>query len=198
MADISLVRGDSAQFDLTILQDGGSPVNLTGAVIKFAVKKSRSDPNSAAVVFKTSYDSADIAVTSASQGTASVYLQPADTIGKNAGQLEWEVEVTKQGSTVAAVAGTLNVTAGSATINAAGVTGLASVQPGMVLVPAGASPNNVKPVTVISVDTTAQTITTDYDDWITDAALAFSCKQGDRHTPTGLSGTFDLVADVVQ
>lgn len=194
--DLTLVRGDAAQYDLTILNSQGSPVDLTGAVVKFGVKKYLSDPNSSAIVLKRSYDDAEVEITAAASGRCSVYVLPEDTIPKTPGTLQWEVEVTRQGAAVTGT-GTLAVTANSGVVACTGVN-MALIKPGQVIVPAGTGPENNIPVTVVSVDEAGNTFTTDYTGWTTQGGITFSAKRGDRHTPDGLSGTFFLVADVVQ
>jgi len=56
MTDISIVRGDSRNFNVTIYEsDGITPIDITEAVLRFAVKGSVYDNNSRSIIFKQSY-----------------------------------------------------------------------------------------------------------------------------------------------
>jgi len=72
-----LVRGTSKTIELTVLNDAGEAFDLTSAVLWFTVKKFISDETF--VVQKRSTDVTEIAITSAREGKASIYMLPADT-----------------------------------------------------------------------------------------------------------------------
>lgn len=74
---VQLVRGTTKTFELTVLDDAGGAFDLTGASLWFTVKKTIKDVDF--VVQKRSTDPSEIAITSAKEGKASIYLLPADT-----------------------------------------------------------------------------------------------------------------------
>ena len=51
MTDITLRRGDSQNYRVTVT-DGTNPIDLTDAIVKFAVKKRIQDTNAEAIIFK--------------------------------------------------------------------------------------------------------------------------------------------------
>jgi hypothetical protein len=53
-------------------------------------------------------------------------------------------------------------------------------------------------VVVTDFDATAETVTVGYTGFIAESGIVFSAYQGDRKTPTGLSGNFSVGADVVE
>jgi hypothetical protein len=69
-------------------------VDLTGATIKFTVKKKATDPDSEAVIAKSSANAAEINITDAAGGKAEIYLVPADTKDINAMSYVYDVELT--------------------------------------------------------------------------------------------------------
>lgn len=78
MPDFEMFRGDSAEFELTVTKDA-APVNLTGGQLRFSAKRSKDDPDADAVVSKVSTDTAQIEITNAAGGLATVKMVPADT-----------------------------------------------------------------------------------------------------------------------
>lgn len=198
MADISMPRGDSRQFQMNILQsDGVTPVDLTNSVLRFAIKERYGQSNSASKVFKTSYDSSEIDVTNAAAGECVIQLRIDDTLEVEPGRYVWELELTRR-STLATSAGTLAFTAGSSVATASGVD-FSELRIGQYVDPAGGLSGNSTPVLITGLDEGQSTITFDgYNDFSTESGVTFNAYQGDRKTPDGLSGTFTLNPDVVR
>jgi len=78
MTDITLRRGDSQNYRVTVT-DGAAPIDLTNAIVKFAVKKRIQDTNAEAVIFKASYDVREIEITDAVGGEFLIYVKTEDT-----------------------------------------------------------------------------------------------------------------------
>lgn len=74
---LTLVRGTSKTIELTVFDDAGEAFDLTNAELWFTVKKFISDETF--VIQKRSTDVTEIAITSAREGKANIYLLPADT-----------------------------------------------------------------------------------------------------------------------
>lgn len=75
--NIELYRGDSRTFKVTVKDENGNAVDITGASIKFSVKERIGD---ASYVFqKTSAQSSEITITDAANGEYEVYIVPANT-----------------------------------------------------------------------------------------------------------------------
>lgn len=198
MADITLTRGDSRTFQLTIYQsDGVTPVNLSNAVLRFAVKERYGQENSAAKVFKTSYTSDQIDITDAVNGQCVIYLRIADTNSVEPGRYVWEVELTRR-DILATSAGLLAFTAGSSVAQGTGLD-FSALGIGQYLEPLGALSGNAVPVLVTAINESAGTITFDgYDGFSTESGVSFNAYEGDRKTPDGLSGAFIIQPDVIR
>ena len=74
---LTLVRGATKTIELTVLDDAGEAFDLTSAELWFTVKKFISDETF--VIQKRSTNVTEIAITSACEGKASIYLLPVDT-----------------------------------------------------------------------------------------------------------------------
>lgn len=86
---VSIVRGASRTFVLTVTDTNDKVVDLTGAVIYFTVKE-RVDDRSP-VIFKSSVNPSDILITNPKGGVAEIYLNPADTKDKEAKEYVFDV-----------------------------------------------------------------------------------------------------------
>lgn len=107
---LTMVRGDTASWDIACTLEDGSAVDLTGATIYFTAKKSHADADSAAVFQKSTSDG--IAVTDAANGKCRVTLTSADTSGLStyAVTLYVDLEVVEaDGNVATAAVGTLVV-----------------------------------------------------------------------------------------
>jgi len=197
MTDIEMPRGDSRSFQLTILQsDAVTPVDLSDAILRFAVKERYGQENVAAKVFKTSYLADEVLITNAVNGECTVELRIADTVGIEPGVYVWEVELTRKGVLVTS-AGTLAFTAGSSVAQGSGLD-FSSLRIGQYIEPAGGVGNNV-PVLVTALDETGATVSFEgYNGFATESGVTFNAYEGDRKTPSGLSGKFTLCPDVVR
>lgn len=198
MADITLTRGDSRTFQLTVYQsDGVTPVDLTNAVLRFAVKERYGQENAASKVFKTSYTSDQIEITDAVNGQCVVYLRIADTNSVEPGRYVWEVELTRR-DILATSAGLLAFTAGSSVAQGTGLD-FSALGIGQYLEPLGALSGNNVPVLITAINESAGTITFDgYSGFSTESGVAFNCYEGDRKTPDGFSGAFIIQPDVIR
>jgi hypothetical protein len=74
---IEMFRGTSKTFDLSVVDDSGLPVDLTGAVLYFTVKERIDDP--LPLVQKKSSDALQIDIYDPRAGKARIYLEPGDT-----------------------------------------------------------------------------------------------------------------------
>lgn len=81
MSDLSMYRGDDDDFTITALDATGAAVDLTGTTLIWTVKRSRTDPDSAAVIQKKSSDGGITILTQsgATLGQATINLAAADT-----------------------------------------------------------------------------------------------------------------------
>lgn len=198
MADITMPRGDSRQFQMNILQsDGVTPVDLANSVLRFAVKERYGQSNSLSKVFKTSYDDSEINITDAAAGECVIQLRIDDTLDVEPGRYVWELELTRR-STLATSAGTLAFTAGSSVATASDVD-FSQLRIGQYVDPAGGLSGNSTAVLITALDEGESTISFDgYNGFSTESGVTFNAYQGDRKTPDGLSGTFTLNPDVVR
>ena len=74
-----MFRGDKYEFDATILNYDGNPLDLTGSVLRFTAKWDIRDLDAAAVISKTT-TGGGIVINSATAGTVTVTILPADTV----------------------------------------------------------------------------------------------------------------------
>ena len=198
MADISLVRGDTRNIQLSVTDSASAVVNITDAVLKFAAKCDLDEPNDEAFVFKRSYDQDEIEITDAVNGVALIKILPADTAEDEPGDWKFDVELTRRGTEIVNTTGggaTASVTLGSTTITCTAVD-LSSVKRGDIIALVSGNPENAQSITVESVDDAANTLETDFDGWVTEAGLEFIIYRGIRDTV--VSGTFTITPDVVR
>lgn len=198
MTDIELVRGDSRNFQVTIYEsDGVTPVDLTDAIVRFAIKERHGQTNNEAKVWKASYSPDEIDIVDAVNGICIVRLRVDDTLSVEPGRYQWEVELNRRG-TFATNAGSLSFVAGTTVASASGVD-FALLRVGQIIVPAGALPGNAQSLILTGIDASASTLSFyKYDSFSTESGVSFDAYQGDRKTPGGLSGLFVICPDVVR
>lgn len=197
MTDISMVRGDSRNFNVTIYEsDGTTPIDITNGVLRFAVKASVYDDNSRAIIFKQSYYPSEIQKTIPASGQCLVQLLVEDTVSVTPGVYYWDLDLTRKGS-LATSAGTFAVTAGSGVLTGTGVD-FSAIGIGQVIELTSGFPQNNLEVVVTSFDEAAGTVTVGYTGFVDESGITHSTYEGNRKTPTGLSGNFSIGADVVE
>jgi hypothetical protein len=200
MTDISIVRGDSRNFSTTIYEgDGVTAVNISDGILRMAVKRRPSDPNSEALIFKTSYDESEIDLTLPLEGKCIVQIRIDDTISTDPGSYCWDLDLSRKDSgTPATLAGTFDAVAGSEVLTYTGAE-FSRIRVGSIIELAGAAPENNVRVLVTALDSTTQKVTIGgYANFTTEAGISHQTFDGDRKTPTGLSGTFAVLPDVVR
>lgn len=74
---LTVYRGTSKTFVLTVTDADGKPVNLTGARVVFTVKGRIEEQ--VPLLQKTSDNASQVLITGAAGGVAEIYLVPADT-----------------------------------------------------------------------------------------------------------------------
>jgi len=75
---VSIIKGSSKTFELSIVQDNGTPVDLTDCAIYFTVKVQMEDQ--LPVIQKRTTDATQIAITDPRSGIARIYINPEDTL----------------------------------------------------------------------------------------------------------------------
>jgi len=171
--------------------DVSTVIDLTNAIIRSSIRHVLTDTE---ITIKHSYDASEIQITNAPNGKAVVKLRIDDTIDEAAGQYVWGTEVTRKGALATAV-GTLSFTAGSDIITVLNGD-FSKIRKGQILVPGG---TNTQETLITDLDTNANTITTSgFTAWATETGAAFSLFDGDRDSPDGLSGQFEILKDTVR
>lgn len=102
----TLTRGDAKSYRVTVKDDAGAAVDLTGATVQFAARK---HPHSAAVITKS--DGAGIVIENAAQGVFRIDLDPEDTssLGNWRQTYGFDVQVTKAGEPITVARGKLTI-----------------------------------------------------------------------------------------
>jgi hypothetical protein len=77
---VTVIRGSSKTFQLTVVDQLGKPVDLTGAALFFTVKEKLEDPYP--LIQKKSSDPTQILITNPKGGVAQIYLLPQDTANR--------------------------------------------------------------------------------------------------------------------
>ena len=107
MSTIETYRGDDREFTFTLTEDGGA-MDLTGAALRFTVKRAVADLDINAVVSKTL--GSGITVAAPLTGVCVVALAAADTAGLEGSlRLPFDLQVTRGGRTRTVVVGDLVV-----------------------------------------------------------------------------------------
>lgn len=87
-----IYKGDSVVLDVTIYEESGVPADLTGCVVRFAVKALATDPDDKILITKTSEIGTEIDIDKPTQGHMFVYLKPSDT-NLTVGTYQYDIRV---------------------------------------------------------------------------------------------------------
>lgn len=94
--DLEMWRGDDRTYTMTATI-GGSPLNLTGAAMRFTAKLAVEDADAAAIIGPLTVGSG-ITITDAPNGVFTVAIPAAETIGlTEETSTLWDVEITISG-----------------------------------------------------------------------------------------------------
>lgn len=97
MTDLTMTRGDTATFTMTLTDGAGDPLDLsTLAAMHFTAKNRLDDPEP--TIEKTL--GAGIAIISAPDGTARLTIDPDDTADLVVSSLRWDLQVVGAGDDV--------------------------------------------------------------------------------------------------
>ncbi len=88
---LSVIRGASKTYQLTVTDENGASINLTGATVYFTVKKTIQDTEP--LIQKKSTDITQINIVSPRAGIAQIFLKPADTATRDVGDYVFDVWV---------------------------------------------------------------------------------------------------------
>lgn len=102
MTDFTMFAGDSKVLVVTIVDDDGAAVNITGAAIKWQAARTVSD--SSALISKTTDSPGGVAITDGADGEFEVTLDEADTDDLD-GLYYHEAEITMSGDTSTVLTG---------------------------------------------------------------------------------------------
>jgi hypothetical protein len=91
MSLISVYRGSTKTLVLTVRDQAGTAVNLTGAAIFFTVKNDADE--TLPVISKSTAVVTQIAITNPTLGVAQIYLVPSDTQNLDTRQYEYDIWV---------------------------------------------------------------------------------------------------------
>jgi len=187
--------------DLTIPSgtgaEGASPIDLTGAVVKFTMTKILDQPNASAAAHKTSYvDPLEIEMTDPAAGAGTVHLLASDTCDEAPGDYTWDVETTRKGTAIV-MAGTVTVTLAGTTITFSDPADVALLRKGDIILPAGL-PGNDTEVTVEATPSDDAAllptqVRTDYALFVAESGVAITAYRGNRKTP--IIDTMTIVRD---
>jgi hypothetical protein len=106
---LDMYRGDDESFDVAVVDKNGVVVNLTGASLRFTVKRDAADLDVDAVITKTT--GSGITVTNAAGGIARIDIAATDTSAMIRGTLlVWDLQVRDSNSKTRTLAsGTLRI-----------------------------------------------------------------------------------------
>ena len=202
MTDLSIVRKQSQNYLLQINDENGAAIDLTDAVVKFAVKRTFSDLNADAIIFKSTYDDTEIVPTDLPNGQVTVRILVSDTDGVNPGNYCWDVVVNRRG-TAKSAAGSLGLQAGQYVVLGTGLD-FDEMAVGDIVVPAGSTAANQRQFEVEELggsggdnDPGAGNIRTDYNGFdTTESGIVFTLFEGNRKYPAGLAGTFTITKEI--
>lgn len=110
MTDLRMYRGDDRDFTVTLTEDG-SPMDLTGADVRFTAKEHLRDDDEDAVVVATVGDGIVVDDPTSGVLVVSVDAEDTDGLGTVTRFLRYDVQVTRGGSTRTVVAGRLYIDA---------------------------------------------------------------------------------------
>lgn len=196
VTDLSFPKCRSARIPLNLFEsDGTTPLDTTGGVIKWWVNDAPEDGLENSEIAKRSYDPLEIETVDASLGQYVLIVRAEDNDLPVDSYVHC-VEVTLQG-TLATSAGTITVTPGSGVLVGSGLA-TSSIHKGDVLVPAGSTSANQKPITVdLERDSDGNptgNLTTDYDAWDTGETISFAIYAADKPEVSGVTGAYSIVA----
>lgn len=106
-AEIELAYGDYHEIDVKITDEIGMPVNLTGCTVRFTIKKTFMEPDSSAIITKTSAGN-DVLILDPEEGTVKIILHPHETKLEPA-SYKFDIKVYKNGRVHTVVVGTVKV-----------------------------------------------------------------------------------------
>lgn len=96
---LSVIRGDTSSWNVAVTLNG-EVYPLTGSSLRFTVKRSPNDPDSAAVITRTSA-TGGVTITDGAAGKARITLGPADTTTLDPGATYvWDFQITTSGGSV--------------------------------------------------------------------------------------------------
>lgn len=96
-ATIKVYRGDNYSLQVTVLDEGGSPIDLTGASITFSVK---TDVDAGSYSFQCTTAGGDVVPVTPASGIFRVDVAPADTQSLDPGDYVWDAQITLSGGEV--------------------------------------------------------------------------------------------------
>jgi hypothetical protein len=92
MTYLSMTRGDTQTFTLTLVDGSGDPLDLTDVALTFTAKRRYSDSDDDAVIRKT-VDDGIVVDEDPTTGLATVTIDPPDTSSLTARSLVWDIQV---------------------------------------------------------------------------------------------------------
>lgn len=101
--DIKIMRGDTEVFNITVTDDAGVAIDLTGDTFASQIRYNRDDSSIAA--------SFTCVVTDAAAGKVTLTLSATSSAGLNAGPAYWDLQRTNDGVVTTLVAGKCTVLA---------------------------------------------------------------------------------------
>lgn len=90
---LDIFRGNNKTFEVSIKDESGQNLDLTGATVYFMVKESVKDEDASAKISKSSAVAGQIVITNAIGGLCEIYLVPADTSSLPVKRYVYEVKV---------------------------------------------------------------------------------------------------------
>ena len=105
---LTVNQGNTVTLDVAVTTAAGAPVDLTGSTLRFAVRRSPSDP----IILDKTSSGGGITIAPGTGGTATVSIVAADTEAGPTGIFAWELEGTDPAGKVTTLAsGTFVITA---------------------------------------------------------------------------------------
>jgi len=95
VVEVGIAKGSTKTLELSVIDAVDAPVNLTGAIVTFTVKKSITDVT--AQIVKSSTDVDEILITNPTGGVARIFLIPTDTSTKATGRYIFDIWVELSG-----------------------------------------------------------------------------------------------------
>lgn len=196
MADFEVKKGTTWRLNVT-LDDGAdtpAPIDISEAVIRFAMKRDVDQENSTGI-FLTSYDAEEILITDGPNGAFSVTMLPHLTDQAQAGLWHFAIEINRKTGS-AQTTGLADVTGGAATFTISSGDIAEIHRNSMIEFTGGA--NAAVRVVATAVTSSPDTVTSDFTGLSTDAAQSYSAYNVDSDTPDSLCGTVELLPNPVK